>query len=156
MSALLVFSGLLAFHSTALRQLAARATGSDENDILSELAAKQQALMAELAKIQLEQPAGLPVEDSVTASAPDAPGTATSAAPTGAPSSSAVSSLLVHLNTANQTALETLPDIGPSKAQAILEYRTAHGRFSSIDELDNVKGIGEATLAKLRPYLTLD
>ncbi len=112
--------------------------------------------MAELAKIQLEQPAGLPVEDSVTASAPDAPGTATSAAPTGAPSSSAVSSLLVHLNTANQTALETLPDIGPSKAQAILEYRTAHGRFSSIDELDNVKGIGEATLAKLRPYLTLD
>ncbi|MHB1456334.1 MAG: helix-hairpin-helix domain-containing protein [Armatimonadota bacterium] len=61
----------------------------------------------------------------------------------------------VNINSASQTELQRLPGIGPSMAQRILEYRTANGRFSSVDELDEVKGIGPAKLAKMRPFITL-
>lgn len=153
---LFIASGLLAFHTTALRQLTARAASFGDDQLLKDLAAKQQALMAELAKIQLDQPAGLPVEEgTATNGSVPAVGSPAATAASAAPSESS-SARLVALNKADQATLETLPDIGPSKAQAILEYRMAHGRFSSIDELDNVKGIGEATLAKLKPHLTLD
>jgi competence protein ComEA len=61
----------------------------------------------------------------------------------------------VDLNSATQEALDALPGIGPVLAQRILEWRTAHGRFSSVDELGEVSGIGEATLADLRPVVTV-
>ena len=61
----------------------------------------------------------------------------------------------VNLNTADQSELETLPGIGASKAVAILQYRTDHGAFKSVDELDNVAGIGPATLASLRDLVTV-
>lgn len=61
----------------------------------------------------------------------------------------------VNINSAGEAELQRLPGIGPSMAQRILEYRTANGRFSSIDELDEVKGIGPAKLAKMRPFITL-
>ena len=62
----------------------------------------------------------------------------------------------ISLNRATQTELETLPGIGEKKAQAILAYRNAHGRFRSCEELLEVEGIGEATLEGLLPYLTLE
>lgn len=62
----------------------------------------------------------------------------------------------IALNTADRTALCTLPGIGPVKAQAILDYRKEHGRFSSLEELLQVPGIGEKTLAALWPLLTLE
>jgi len=62
---------------------------------------------------------------------------------------------LVSLNTATQEQLETLPGVGPVTAQSILAWRTAHGSFSSVDELLEVDGIGDKTLAKLAPYVTL-
>ena len=62
----------------------------------------------------------------------------------------------IALNTADRTALCTLPGIGPVKAQAILDYRKEHGRFSSLEELLQVPGIGEKTLVALRPLLTLE
>jgi len=62
---------------------------------------------------------------------------------------------LVNLNTADQAALESLPEVGPVTAQAILAYRTEHGAFTSVDQLLDVDGIGEATLAKLTPFVTL-
>ena len=62
---------------------------------------------------------------------------------------------LVNINTADQVALESLPDVGPVTAQAILAWRSEHGAFSSVDQLLDVDGIGEATLAKLAPYVTL-
>jgi competence protein ComEA len=77
-------------------------------------------------------------------------GVAPSAAGTGAPVAS-----LVNLNTADQVALETLPGVGPVTAQSILAWRTEHGAFTSVDQLLDVDGIGEATLAKLTPYVTL-
>ena len=62
---------------------------------------------------------------------------------------------LVNLNTADQIALESLPGVGPVTAQAILTWRSEHGAFTSVDQLLDVDGIGEATLAKLTPYVTL-
>jgi competence protein ComEA len=60
----------------------------------------------------------------------------------------------VDLNTADATALETLPGIGPATAAAILAHREAHGPFHSVDELLEVRGIGEAKLAALRDLVT--
>ena len=61
----------------------------------------------------------------------------------------------VSLNTADLAALDTLPGVGPVLAQRILDWRTAHGRFTSIDELGEVSGIGEKLLAQLSPLVTL-
>jgi competence protein ComEA len=62
---------------------------------------------------------------------------------------------LVNLNTADQVALESLPDVGPVTAQSILTWRSEHGAFTAVDQLLDVDGIGEVTLAKLAPYVTL-
>jgi len=62
---------------------------------------------------------------------------------------------LVNLNTADQTALESLPGVGPVTAQAILQWRTEHGGFTSVDELLEVSGIGDATLAEIAPHVTV-
>jgi competence protein ComEA len=63
--------------------------------------------------------------------------------------------VLVNLNTAAQAELETLPDVGPVTALAIVAWREEHGGFTSVDELLEVDGIGEVTLEKLAPYVTL-
>ncbi|ASS96154.1 helix-hairpin-helix domain-containing protein [Peribacillus simplex] len=57
---------------------------------------------------------------------------------------------LVNLNTATQEDLETLTGIGPSKANAILEYRETVGKFKEVDELKKVTGIGDKTFERLR------
>ncbi len=62
---------------------------------------------------------------------------------------------LVNLNTATQDQLETLPGVGPVTAQKILQWRTDHGTFSSVDELLEIDGIGEKTFADLAPLVTL-
>lgn len=61
----------------------------------------------------------------------------------------------VSLNTADLVALDTLPGVGPVLAQRIVDWRTAHGRFTSVDELGEVSGIGEKLLAQLTPLVTL-
>ena len=62
---------------------------------------------------------------------------------------------LVNLNTADQPTLETLPGVGPVTATAILAWRTDNGGFTSVDELLEVDGIGQATLEDLAPLVTL-
>jgi competence protein ComEA len=62
---------------------------------------------------------------------------------------------LVNLNTADETTLESLPEVGPVTAQAIITWRTEHGGVASVDQLLDVDGIGDATLAKLTPYVTI-
>lgn len=81
------------------------------------------------------------------------PGVAASAA--SAATAAATPGQLVNLNTATLEGLEALPGVGPVTAQKILDWRTAHGAFSSVDELLEVDGIGEKTLADLAPYATL-
>nr|WP_275691065.1 helix-hairpin-helix domain-containing protein [Paenibacillus aceris] len=57
------------------------------------------------------------------------------------------------MNTATLKQLNDLPGIGESKAKAILDYRMKKGRFSRIEELTEVKGIGDKILEKLKPLL---
>jgi competence protein ComEA len=61
----------------------------------------------------------------------------------------------IDLNNASASDLESLPGIGPSKAAAIVQYRTDHGPFKSVDELDNVSGIGPSTMASIRDLVTV-
>ena len=56
----------------------------------------------------------------------------------------------VDLNSANKEALEALPGIGPRTAELILEYRSQSGGFKKVEELMNVRGIGEQTFLRLR------
>ncbi len=65
-------------------------------------------------------------------------------------------SALIPLNRADVVALDVLPGIGPALASRIVAYRDTHGPFTSIDQLLEVRGIGEATLAEIREHLVLD
>ncbi|KRF30639.1 ComEA family DNA-binding protein [Nocardioides sp. Soil805] len=62
---------------------------------------------------------------------------------------------LVNLNTADPTTLETLPGVGPVTAGAIITWRDQHGGFSAVEELLEVDGIGDATLAQIAPHVTI-
>ncbi|MHB1076236.1 ComEA family DNA-binding protein [Thiobacillus sp.] len=61
----------------------------------------------------------------------------------------------VNINTATQSELEAVKGLGPAKAKAIITYREAHGSFKSLDELDNVKGFGSASVEKLKGELSV-
>jgi len=61
----------------------------------------------------------------------------------------------VNLNTATADELETLPYIGPEKAQNVVYYREKHGAFESVEHLARVSGIGPRTLARLRGLVTV-
>lgn len=65
------------------------------------------------------------------------------------------SSALVNLNEADEAALDALPGVGPSTAKAIVEHRRKIGRFTSVDQLLDVRGIGEAKLEQIRPLVTV-
>lgn len=74
----------------------------------------------------------------------------------GAPGSSGTGGTpLVNINTAAESELETLNGVGPVLANAIIQYRVQHGPFHTVDDLDDVSGIGPATLEKLRPFVTV-
>lgn len=60
----------------------------------------------------------------------------------------------VNLNTATVDQLTTLPGIGQKTAELIIEYRTKSGGFKKIEELMNIKGIGEKTFLKLKPLVS--
>ena len=60
---------------------------------------------------------------------------------------------LLNINTASAEELQTLPNIGESTAQRIINYRTQHGNFANVDALQNVRGIGAKTLEKLKPFV---
>jgi competence protein ComEA len=81
--------------------------------------------------------------------APAASGAATAAGPAdggGGP---------VDLNAADTAALDTLPGVGPVLAERIVAWRTEHGRFTTVDELGEVSGIGEKLLGQLRDRVTV-
>jgi len=62
---------------------------------------------------------------------------------------------VVDLNDADLTVLESLPSVGPVLAQRILDFRTENGRFTRVDELKDVKGIGAKTFADIEPHVTV-
>ena len=61
----------------------------------------------------------------------------------------------VNINTASAEELDALPGIGPSKAQAIIDYRNEHGKFGSIEDIKNVKGIKEGEFSKIQDRITV-
>ncbi len=62
----------------------------------------------------------------------------------------------IHLNQATAEELQTLPGVGPALSERIVQFRTEHGPFTSVDQLTEVNGVGQAKLAKLRNQLTVD
>ena len=61
----------------------------------------------------------------------------------------------INVNTATLDQLDSLPGIGPTLAQRIIDYREQHGPFRSVEDLLNVSGIGDARLADLKPLVTV-
>jgi competence protein ComEA len=89
----------------------------------------------------------VPKKGAATASVPGTTG--------GVPGSVGGTGGLVNINTADEATLETLNGVGPVLAAAIIQYRTEHGPFASVDQLDEVSGIGPATLEDLRSQVTV-
>lgn len=73
--------------------------------------------------------------------------------PTGSSTGKLAPGQTVNINTATAEQLDALPGIGPSKAQAIIDYRNEHGRFNSIEDIQNVKGIKEGEFSKIKDYI---
>ena len=69
--------------------------------------------------------------------------------------SAAAAKTIVNLNTATVDQIEALPGIGRKTAERIIEFRTKNGGFKRIEDLMNVKGIGEKSFLKLKPQLTV-
>ena len=61
----------------------------------------------------------------------------------------------MNINSADISQLSMIKGIGNKKAQAIIDYRTANGNFTALEDLTKVKGIGQSTLKKILPFLTL-
>lgn len=101
-------------------------------------------------------PAGSSASGASSGSKPAAAVTDASAEKKGTSSSSkATPQSPVNINTAGLAELDSIPYIGPTKAQAIIDYRSQNGNFTSVDGLDNVKGIGAKTIDKIRQYITV-
>lgn len=95
-------------------------------------------------------------EDLVPAAAPSASGaTGGVGAVGGGGAGASGSGGSVDLNTADAAALDALPGIGPALAARILEHRASIGGFTSVDELDDVSGIGPVVMERLRPLVTV-
>jgi competence protein ComEA len=89
-------------------------------------------------------------------SAPAVASVAPSRSPRSAPQAAAATPQFpINLNTATAEQLEAIPGIGPVLAQRIIEYRQTRGRFQSVDELLEVRGIGPKRLESMRPYVVV-
>jgi competence protein ComEA len=92
-----------------------------------------------------------------TGPAPAAPGPGTSGGSVGGSSGGSTQPAggLVNLNTADEAALDTLPGVGPVMAQNILAWREANGKFATVEQLQEISGIGPARYAQLAPLVTV-
>jgi comEA protein len=85
-----------------------------------------------------------------------APSSAATPIPSAAHHKPALTDKSINLNTASAEQLVQLPGIGLSYAARIIAYRTEHGPFRKVDELEKVKGIGKARLEEIRPFATVE
>ncbi|MFI6867419.1 helix-hairpin-helix domain-containing protein [Nocardia sp. NPDC050406] len=98
------------------------------------------------------------VGSTIVGAAPQSPNTPAptgSAPPSGTPAGPPGPAKKVDLNAATEAELDALPGVGPVTAKAIVAWRTQHGRFTSIDQLADIDGIGPSRLAKLRGLVTI-
>ncbi|MFZ4519722.1 MAG: helix-hairpin-helix domain-containing protein [Microthrixaceae bacterium] len=98
---------------------------------------------------------GQPVPAEVPATPPAGSGTTRSSGTGGPPGPSSAPAAPVDLNRATAEELDTLPGVGPSTAAAIVAHRESSGPFRSVDDLLDVRGIGDARLETLRPLVTV-
>jgi competence protein ComEA len=106
------------------------------------------------AKVRDEEQIFVPSKLSETVSPPSSPvrsSVPTPQSPTGR--SFPTARQPINLNTATSKQLQTVPGIGPVTAQRIIDYRRTHGRFSTVDDLIEVKGIGQKTLEEIRVHV---
>jgi competence protein ComEA len=96
-----------------------------------------------------------PGEQPPVAAGPGAPGGAGTPPGGAAGPSGAVPGALVNVNTSTAEQLDTLPGVGPATAAAIIAHRDQHGPFTSVDQLLDVRGIGEAKLEQLRDLVAV-
>src|SRR3954467_8771953 len=89
--------------------------------------------------------------------APDEPVAPEAAAtPPAAPPAARAVTRTINVNTASRAELELLPGIGPALAGRIIDHRERNGPFRTVDQLDDVKGIGPRTLERLRPLVRVE
>lgn len=118
---------------------------------------------ADLSAVNLARPLGdgEQVHVPVPGESPPAPagsssgGVSPQAGGAGPAASDAAGGGLVDLNTAGVAELDALPGVGPAIAQRIVDHRDLNGPFASVDDLEQVSGIGPATLEKIRPLATV-
>jgi competence protein ComEA len=84
------------------------------------------------------------------------PRTGEDALPVSPPSGRSVTPDRININTADLAALESLPGIGPTLAQRILDYRQAHGPFARVKDIMEVSGIGPSTFEKIQDLIVTD
>ena len=108
---------------------------------------------ADLIAINLAAPLEDGEQVTVPAKSPD--GTSTVVSSTSSASSTSTVHARISINRGTLADLDTLPGIGPVKAQAILDYRAQHGLFKRLEDLQNVKGIGTKTYEDLKSLITL-
>lgn len=131
--------GVYTLPSDARVDDAVRAAGATAEADLSQLNLAQ--------KLADGQKITVPTIGSASTSAGE--GTATT------PADASSDGALVNINTASLEELETLPSIGEVRAQAIITYRETNGGFRTIEELQEVSGIGEKIFADVAPYITV-
>ena len=78
------------------------------------------------------------------------------AASSSLPGGTSSSTSKININTADAQQLESLPGIGPAFAQRIIDYRTSQGRFSNIEDIENVSGIGKKRFEQLKDLITVN
>ena len=61
----------------------------------------------------------------------------------------------MNINSANQEELETLPGVGPALAFRIIEYRNSNGKFEKVEEVQNVKGIGDSKFTNIKEHICI-
>lgn len=95
------------------------------------------------------------IEDGEKLDIPLAEGSSLVVEPVSVPTESAASTELIDINNASQSELETLPGIGPTTAQKIIDYREENGPFQMTEDIMNVSGIGPGTYERIKDLITV-
>ncbi len=133
---------------------AAEAPPEGSAGTLDSLPETQSMVSSETAPISSEPPVSLS-ESTAEQSVVFQPESSSSSSKQESSAPTASESGIININTATAHELQRLNGIGEVKARAIIDYREQNGVFSSVDELINVKGIGEKTLEKIRADITV-